>query len=208
MKINIPATKTNLIQLKKTLTLTQEGYDLLDEKRRILMSELSSIINVVSKLQKDVDNALKDGYELVAKAEVLVGQKKMQEISLGMNIRSNLSISAKRIMGVSVPLIHLKVIDNQPYFSSVGVGFAVDEVIIKFKEIIKLIIALAEKKIALLRLAQEAKKTIRKVNALDKIYLPYYKEGVKYIGDRLDEEARDAFSLLKIIKEKLAQDKQ
>jgi V/A-type H+-transporting ATPase subunit D len=53
-------------------------------------------------------------------------------------------------------------------------------------------------------LAKEVKKTIRKVNALEKIYLPYYEDGVKYISDRIDEESRDAFSMLKIIKKNLA----
>jgi len=63
-----------------------------------------------------------------------------------------------------------------------------------------LLSVLAEKKITLLRLAEEAQKTIRKVNALEKIYLPYYNETLKYIADKLDEESRDAFAMLKLIK--------
>jgi V/A-type H+-transporting ATPase subunit D len=47
-------------------------------------------------------------------------------------------------------------------------------------------------------------KTVRKVNALEKIHLPFYRETLKYIAERLDEESRDAFSMLKNIKQKLA----
>jgi vacuolar-type H+-ATPase subunit D/Vma8 len=47
-------------------------------------------------------------------------------------------------------------------------------------------------------------KTTKKVNALEKIHIPYYSEVVKFITDRLDEEAREAFATLKEIKKKLA----
>ena len=60
---------------------------------------------------------------------------------------------------------------------------------------------LAEKRITLMRLAKEVQKTIRKVNALEKVYIPYYTEAVKIISDRLDEESREAFSTLKLLKQ-------
>jgi V/A-type H+-transporting ATPase subunit D len=109
-------------------------------------------------------------------------------------------------MGVSIPLVNLYIRKNPPYYSLYEVNLYVDEAIAKFKEALKLLAVLAERKITLLRLAHEAQKTIRKVNALEKIYLPYYKDTLKYIGDRLDEESRDAFAMLKLIKkEKLKQ---
>jgi vacuolar-type H+-ATPase subunit D/Vma8 len=40
---------------------------------------------------------------------------------------------------------------------------------------------------------------------LEKVYLPYYRNAFKYISERLDEEAREAFSMLKLIKERMQQ---
>ncbi len=206
MRIALAATKTNLLKVKKSLALTQEGYELLDEKRRILLEELSSIIDSVDRYQEQVDNALAEAYRLVDKATVVLGRKRMEELSFSVDIKSELSISQRRVMGVGVPVINLNVRDNPPYYSLHEVNLNVDEAIARFRDILKLLAALAEKKIALLRLAEEAQKTIRKVKALEKIYLPYYREAFKYIGDRLDEESRDAFALLKLIKrEKLKQ---
>ncbi len=206
MRIALAATKTNLLKVKKTLALTQEGYELLDEKRRILLEELSSIIDSVDRYQEQVDNALAEAYSLVDKATVALGRKRMEELSFSVDIKSELSISQRRIMGVVVPMISLNVRDNPPYYSLHDVNLNVDEAIARFRDILKLLAALAEKKITLLRIAEEAKKTIRKVKALEKIYLPYYREAFKYIGDRLDEESRDAFAMLKLIKrEKLKQ---
>jgi V/A-type H+/Na+-transporting ATPase subunit D len=206
MNTNFAATKTNLLKVKKSLALTQEGYELLDEKRKILLEELAAIIDSVDRYQEEVDIAMAEAYKLVDRATVALGRKRIEELSFSVDIKSELTISQRRVMGVAVPVINLNVQDNPPYYSLHEVNLNVDEAILKFKEIIKLLATLAEKKITLLRLAEEAQKTIRKVKALEKIYLPYYREAFKYISDRLDEESRDAFALLKLIKrEKLKQ---
>jgi V/A-type H+-transporting ATPase subunit D len=203
MKINIAATKTNLLKSKKLLSLTREGHALLDEKRRILINELTSIIHIVDRIQREVDSALQQAYGLVDKTIVMMGRKRLEELSFSIDIKTNLSITERRVMGVSLPIININVNENPPYYSSHEVSFYVDEVIAKFKEVLKLITQLAEKKIALIRIAKEVQKTIRKVNALEKIYLPFYEDSVKYISDRLDEDAREAFSMLKLIKARI-----
>ncbi|MEK6732710.1 MAG: V-type ATP synthase subunit D [Candidatus Omnitrophota bacterium] len=205
MKINIAATKTNLLKSKKLLSLTKEGHNLLDEKRRILVNELTAIVHIVDRLQREVDTALKEAYGLMDKTIVVMGRKRLEELSFSIDIKTRLSISERRVMGVSLPLIDLNIQENPPYYSPYNVSFYVDEVIKRFKEVLKLITQLAEKKIALIRIAKEVQKTIRKVNALEKIYLPFYADSVKYISDRLDEDAREAFSMLKLIKERIRQ---
>jgi len=167
------------------------------------MNELASLANVVDMLEKKLYQVLAQGYKLAEKAEVVMGRKRMEELSFSVNLRSELSISARRVMGVSVPAITLNMREFPPYYSLYGVSVYVDEVVVKFKEILNMLAELSGKKIALLRLAKEAQKTIRKVNALEKIYIPQYRDTVKYITDRLDEEARDAFTMSKLVKERL-----
>jgi len=62
---------------------------------------------------------------------------------------------------------------------------------------------LAELKISIIRLAGEVRKTIRKVNALEKIAIPDLKDTVKYIQNRLEENERDMFVLMKMVKSRL-----
>jgi V/A-type H+-transporting ATPase subunit D len=83
------------------------------------------------------------------------------------------------------------------------VSFYLEEAVVKFKEVLALIAQLAEKKIALLRIAEEVFKTIRKVNALEKIYIPNYEDTFKNISERLDEAGRESFGMLKMIKARL-----
>ncbi|HXK45291.1 MAG TPA: V-type ATP synthase subunit D, partial [bacterium] len=100
--------------------------------------------------------------------------------------------------------ISLQLKENLPFFSPVGGHYYIDEAIVLMKQAIQSITELAEKKTALIRLEREFQKTTKKVNALEKIHIPYYGEVVRFISDRLDEESREAFATLKEIKKKLA----
>jgi V/A-type H+-transporting ATPase subunit D len=203
LKLNIAATKTNLLSIKKSLALTKEGYELLDEKRKILINELNAVIDIAEKLESDLNKMLKDAYATVDRAIVVMGRSWAESLSFAGGITNEISISNRRVMGVDIPMIKLKVTDNPPHHSPYGVSFYLEEAIVKFKEVLKLIAQLAEKKIALLRIAEEVFKTIRKVNALEKIYIPNYEDTFKNISERLDEEGRESFCMLKMIKARL-----
>jgi len=203
MKLNIAATKTNLLKIKKSLAFTKEGYELLDEKRKMLINELNLVIDIAEKLESDLNIMLKSAYATVDRAIVAMGRSRAQSLSFSIDIKNDISISNRRVMGVDIPMIGLKLTDNPPHHSPYEVSFYLDEAIVKFKEVLKLVAQLAEKKIALLRIAEELFKTIRKVNALEKIYIPDYEDTFKNISDRLDEEGRESFLMLKIIKTRL-----
>ncbi len=203
MIIKIPATKTNFLKVKQTLALTQEGYKLLDEKRKILMLELESIQKKTIALEKEINIALKEAYQNLALAAATVGTKKMEDICLAVNIETDLSILYKKRMGVVVPFISIDFKETTPFYSSSGINVIVDETITKFKKLLNLIIQMTELKTTIIRIVKEIQKTIRKVNALEKIHIPNYKETLKFIGERLDEESRESFTMLKLIKERL-----
>jgi H(+)-transporting ATP synthase, vacuolar type, subunit D len=203
VKLNIAATKTNLLSVKKSLALTKEGYELLDEKRKILINELNAVIDIAENMEHDLNKMLKDAYATLDRGVVVMGRSRAEALSFAGGITNELSISNRRVMGVDIPMVKLKVTDNPPHHSPYGVSFYVEEATIKFKDALKLIAGLAEKKIALLRIAEEVFKTIRKVNALEKIYIPNYQDTFKNISERLDEEGRESFCMLKMIKARL-----
>ncbi len=110
-------------------------------------------------------------------------------------------------MGVSLPVIDTTFKEQAPYFSPMGTSFWIDSSLNFFKEALKVLGKLAELKISVLRLANEVKKTIRKVNALEKIAIPDLGETVHYIQSRLEENERDMFVLMKMVKERLERKK-
>lgn len=204
MAIRIPATKTNLIKTKGILSLCKEGYELLDEKRRILLMEISSITKAIESIQEDVKESLSDAYAAVEKALIAMGKSGLEKVSAGIDTEIEIDIIEKKLMGTSIPIVSLNIREKPPFFSPVGVDPAVDHALVLLRETLKYIAKLAEKKIALQRLEKEFQKTTKKVNALEKIHIPYYSEVIKVIIDRLDEESREAFTTLKEIKKKIA----
>ncbi|MBA7648100.1 V-type ATP synthase subunit D [subsurface metagenome] len=100
------------------------------------------------------------------------------------------------------------VIGHAPYYSPLGTSFWIDGSLSDFKEALQLMGRLAELKISIMRLANEVRKTIRKVNALEKIAIPELAESVAYIQNRLEENERDMFVLMKMIKTRLEKKKE
>lgn len=196
-------TKTNLIKLRQELKFSQEGYELLDQKRNILMVELMAIIDSAKSLQKDVDEFLKKAFESLSNSIKSIGRRNLKLLSRSIKISSNIVISQRKVMGVSLPVVKVDYVDNSPYFSLIDNSFWIDDTVKNFKDVLKILGHLAEVRISLIRLAFEVKKTIKKVNALEKIAIPDYKETVKYIEERLEESEREAFFLMKLIKKRL-----
>ncbi len=58
-----------------------------------------------------------------------------------------------------------------------------------------------------MKLAREVKKTVRKVNALEKIAIPELFDAVHVIENRLEENERESFIIMKMIKDKLQSEK-
>ena len=106
-------------------------------------------------------------------------------------------------MGVAVPVIDATFDDNPPYYSPGDTSFWLDETIQNFREILKMLGKLAQTFISVMNLTQEVKKTIRRVNALEKIALPDFGETIKYIEDALEESEREALFTLKLVKARL-----
>jgi V/A-type H+-transporting ATPase subunit D len=78
-----------------------------------------------------------------------------------------------------------------------------DEVTAAFANAMESIDRLAEIENAVFRLAREVRKTQRRVNALEKMFIPSYVETLRFITDALEERERDEFIVMRKVKERL-----
>jgi V/A-type H+/Na+-transporting ATPase subunit D len=201
-------TKTNLLKLKSDLNFTRQGYELLDQKRNILIIELLALVDQTADYQQRVDTALGKAYQALEEAVLDMGKLKVQYLSGAVNITTDINIRYRKVMGVSLPVVQTEFKENPPYYSPMGTSFWIDNSLKSFKEALSLLGRLSELKISVLRLANEVKKTIRKVNALEKIAIPDLKDTVRYIEGRLEENERDMFVLMSMVKENLENKRQ
>jgi V/A-type H+-transporting ATPase subunit D len=200
-------TKTNLIKLRRDLSFVREGYDLLEQKRQILVVELMGLVDKTADAQERVEKALAEAFRVLQNAVLAMGRQWVLGVAPAVNIDSDISITMRRVMGVNLPRVDIAIKDFAPYYSFGETSFWVDEAIMRFKGLLQDLGKLAELRISLMRLAEEVRKTMRRVNALEKIAIPDYRESIKYIEDTLEESERETFATLKLIKERLEKKK-
>ena len=189
-KYNTAPTKTNLIRIKNELKFAKLGYELLDQKRNILIIELLAIVDKAVEFQGKVEDLLGKAFHQLDNAVLRMGKLNVLYLTNTINIKSNITLTHRKVMGVTLPVINTEFEDNSPYYSPSNTSFWIDSSMKYFK-------------ISLIRLANEVKKTIRKVNALEKIAIPDFLEQVNYIQGRLEENEREMFVLMKQVKRKL-----
>ena len=204
-RLNIPATKINLIRIKEEMRLAQEGYDLLEQKRQVLIMETMRLMDGLSETRAQVEPALATAYERLAAALVEAGTVQVARAGLAAGTGVEITLRERSVMGIVTPIVDVEERDFQPPYGLLGVHPSVDEALKAFREAMEHITKLAELENAALRLATELKKTQRRVNALQNFFIPQYHETAKYLQDTLEERERDALFALKLVKAKAAE---
>ena len=202
-RIKLVPTKSNLLKLKRDLSFAQEGYELLEQKRQVLVSQLMAMVNEAIVAHEKMDAALREAYSALQNAIISDGKNTVKSMARAVRIKSDIQIYNLRVMGVTIPKIEVEIEDDAPYYSAGNSSFWVDESIFRFKQILEAMGRFAELRVSLLRLAQEVRKTQRRVNALEKIAIPDYQETIKFISDSLEESERGTLTSMKYIKEHL-----
>ena len=203
MDNELAATKSNLIKLKEDLAFAKLGYELLDQKRSILVVELLTLVDHAVDYQSKVEYSLNQASKVLQETILHQGRLRTGNLAEAVNIQADFLLSERKVMGVHLPKVETSFVEHGPYFSPEGTTVLVEETIAKYRDALQLMGRLAELKVSIMRLAKEVKKTIRKTNSLDKIVIPNTEEQLNSMKDRIDEAERESFILLKGVKEKL-----
>jgi V/A-type H+-transporting ATPase subunit D len=196
------------MKLEDNLKFATLGYELLDQKRQILISELLALVDQAVDYQSRVDSALETAWDTLSKAIMEMGRLKVGNLCGSTNIEYNINVSQRKVMGVAIPVVETTFSDKGPYFSQESSNIIAELGIQQFSESLELMGRLAELKVSIMRLSREVKKTIRKVNALEKISIPETQETIKYMKSRIEESERESFILLKSVKDRLEKQKE
>ena len=203
MESGIAPTRSNLMRLKDELGFSRLGYELLDQKRSILVSELLTLVDQAVDYQNRVEKNLKDAESTLQDAIMHMGRLRVANLAGAVNIQSSISLSERRVMGVSLPKVDTSFTGDGPYFSPEGTSMLSELAINHYRKALELMGKMAELKVSIMRLSREVKKTIRKVNALEKLVIPDKEETLKYLTSRIEEQERESFILLKAVKDRM-----
>lgn len=193
-------TKGNLILAKNSLALANQGYDLMDKKRNILIRELMDLIDEAKGIQEQIDSTFTKAYACLQRANIEHGISKVEELAYTVPIESSIRIQTRSIMGTEIPHVKYDAKQNNLTYALGTTHESIDIAREAFREVKDLTIKLSMVENAAYRLATNIKKTQKRANALKNITIPTYTALVHNITNELEEKEREEFTRLKVIK--------
>lgn len=200
---DIKPTRSELINLKRKIKLSERGYKILKMKRDGLILEFFKVLAEA----KDTRGGLLDKYakavEMMALANTVEGAIGVKSAAFSVKEVPEITLKSKNIMGVIVPEIESSKVKKSLVdrgYGVLGTSPVIDETATAFEELVEAIIESAEIETTMKRLLDEIESTKRRVNALEFKVIPELTEAQDFIKMRLDEMEREELFRLKKIK--------
>ena len=116
-----------------------------------------------------------------------------------------MKIDTKNVMSVNIPQYQVttRTSDKSDIFCY-GFGFTsfeLDSAVMGLSELLPLMLRLAEREKAVKLMADEIEKTRRRVNALEHVLIPRYRDTIRFITMKLEENERSSRARLMKVKD-------
>ena len=199
MALKVVPTKGNLIAMKKSLQLANLGYNLMDQKRNVLIKEMMTLLDDVKLIRDQITSSYQEAYDALQEANISMGL--ITDIVNSTPEEYGISIAYRSVMGVEIPKIAY---DKQPLKMTYDIersNSKVDYAYNCFYNVKQLTVLLAEVENSVYRLANTIRKTQKRANALRNISIPRFESTIKVISEALEEKEREEFTRQKVIKE-------
>ncbi len=201
MRLNVNATRMELLKLRRRLVIAQRGYKLLKDKLEELMRNVYSLVDEIQALRKEVEESLRKAFARYALAK---NQRVPNSTKIATSIPSvKLSIESgtKRILNVKTPTFKPKLQGRIRCYGFLETSGELDLSLASLYKVLEKMVLLAEKENTLELVAEEIERTRRRVNALEYVVIPNIKETISYINLKLAEMERGNLTRLMRIKE-------
>ena len=199
-RLPLAPTKSNLLAVKEQLSIAKDGYELLEQKREILVMELMQMVERVKLLEADIEKQIERAYPSLRRMLMSVGRDRAERVAK--TVSYDYEIAEKRVVlaGMTFSTLSVTLPKRRLAYSSLNSFADCDKVMIDFFDLLRLLTDMASIRTIVWRLALEVKKTQRRVNALDKQVIPQTRETRVYIESVLEERERENVFVLKALK--------
>jgi V/A-type H+/Na+-transporting ATPase subunit D len=206
MALDVKPTRSELIQLKNRIKLSERGHKLLKMKRDGLILEFFKILNQARNVRTELDAAFLRAEEKINLASAVNGMVVVRSVAFTAKESPEISLSGKNIMGVVVPKISSTGVKKtllERGYGIIGTNSYIDETADAYEDLVEKIITAAELETTMKRLLDEIEKTKRRVNALEFKIIPELIAAMKYIRFMLEEMERENTFRLKRVKARM-----
>lgn len=204
-RINVNPTRMELSNLKRKLATALRGHKLLKDKRDELMRQFLELIRENKSLRREVEAALKEAHQHMSVVRSLMSDKALDVALMLPKQEMQLEIERKNVMSVDIPAFKASFkAGGEGDIYSYGYAFTpgdLDYAIKLLYDIFPRMLRLAEIEKSCQLLSAEIEKTRRRVNALEHVMIPQYRETIRYIKFKLDENERGTITRLMKVKD-------
>ncbi len=207
VKQDIKPTRSELLEIKRKIKLSQAGYKILKMKRDGLILEFFKILEEAKEIRQRVNRDYETAMTRIAVAKAADGAIAVKSAAFALKTHPEIQLRSKNVMGLVVPEIEatsLRATSDARGYGVIGTSTYIDEAAMAFENLTETIIKAAEIETTMKRLLDEIEKTKRRVNALEYKVIPELKESAAFIQLRLEEMERENIFRLKRIKQKTA----
>lgn len=199
-RLPLAPTKSNLLAVKEQLVIARDGYELLEQKREILVMELMQMVERVKLLEGDIEKQIDRAYPSLKRMYMAVGRDRAERVAETVSYDFDLAEKRVILAGMTFSTVSVNLPKRRLAYSYLNSFADCDRVMIDFFELLRLLTDMASIRTIVWRLAREVKKTQRRVNALDKQVIPQTQETRAYIESVLEERERENVFVLKALK--------
>ncbi|MBR4073704.1 MAG: V-type ATP synthase subunit D [Clostridia bacterium] len=203
--MNVNPTRMELSRLKKQLSTATRGHKLLKDKRDELMRQFLDTIRETKTLREEFEERLKDVNSHFVMASSLMSKETMDVALMAPKQEVYLEASTRNVMSVEIPVydISTRTSESSDIFSYgfASTSFELDDAVEGLAELLPMMLKLAEREKAVKLMADEIEKTRRRVNALEHVMIPRYKDTIHFIAGKLEENERSSRARLMKVKD-------
>jgi len=206
-KLDVKPTRSELLEVKRRIKLSQAGYKILKMKRDGLILEFFKILEEAKEIRQKVNRDFVFGMQKIAVAQSVDGVIAVKSAAYALKVHPEIRLESKNVMGLVVPEIEaarIRTPADKRGYGVIGASVYIDEAAMAFEALTETIVEAAEIETTMKRLLDEIEKTKRRVNALEYKVIPELQEAEAFIRLRLEEMERENIFRLKRIKQKAA----
>jgi len=194
-----------LTRIKKQLAVAIKGHKLLKDKRDELMRQFLALIEQTKQLRQQVEESIIQANHSIALASAVMSHEALVSALMLPKHKISAQITTKSIMGIDVPVFGTQQ-NALDHADALSYGYAftsgdLDRAVFGLADILPSLLELAQQEKTVQMLAAEIEKTRRRVNALEYVMIPNYRDTVRHITMKLDENERGSLTRLMKAKE-------
>lgn len=203
--MNVNPTRMELTRLKKQLSTAVRGHKLLKDKRDELMRRFLETVREAKVLREEFEAELSRVNDHFVSATGVMSREALDVALMFPKQEVYLEESVENVMSVDIPRFNIttRTSDATDIFSYgfASTSFELDDAITGLAELLPTMLKLAEKEKAVILMADEIEKTRRRVNALEHVLIPRYRDTIRFISDKLEENDRSGKARLMKVKD-------